>query len=100
MLNQFSRTQLLLKRGICRSMRQIPLFLQAKTGREFGLCRISAPLPCSLVVMLQKRVHLAFRLVAGEGVERDGVDAVGDGFFDVGVVLLQSSQQRLDFLTL
>ena len=67
---------------------QMLLFSSSKAGREFGLCRISAPLPCSLVVMLQKRVHLAFRLVAGEGVERDGVDAVEDGFFDVGVVPL------------
>lgn len=68
---------------------QMLLFSSSKVGREFGLCRIFRSSPtCSLIVMLQKRLHFSLCLVAGEGVERDGVDAVEDGFFDVGVVPL------------
>ena len=37
--------------------------------------------------------------VAREGVQCCGVDAVEDGFFDVGVVPLQTAQQRFDLLT-
>ena len=39
-------------------------------------------------------------LVAREGVQGNGVDAVEDGFFDVGAVPLQAPQQHLDLLPL
>ena len=50
------------------------------------------------VVPLQKGVLHAILLIAGEGVQGHGVDAVENAFFNVRVIPLQTAQQRLDLL--
>ena len=54
----------------------------------------------SSLVVLQKAVFLAMGLVAGHGVQTDGVNAVENTLFDVGVVPLQAADQQLDLLPL
>ena len=51
-------------------------------------------------VVLQKAVFLAMGLIAGHGVQTDGVNAVENTLFDVGVVPLQAADQQLDLLPL
>ena len=63
------------------------------TGTAVGLT-------LSVFVFFQKRVFGALGLIAGEGVQRHGVDTAEDGFFDVGVVPFQPTQQDLDLLPL
>ena len=42
----------------------------------------------------------ALSLIAGEGVQGHGVDAVKNAFFNVWVIPIQTAQQRLDLLPL
>ena len=49
---------------------------------------------------LEEAVLHTLRFVAGHGIQSHCVDAAEDAVLDVGVVPLQSSQQRLDLLTL
>ena len=50
--------------------------------------------------MLQEGVADTVGLIAYHGVQADGVDAVEDAFFNVGVVLFQAANEDLDLLAL
>lgn len=52
------------------------------------------------VIALQEGVQLPVGLIADHRVQTDGVDAVEDALFDVGVVPLQPPQQGLHLLPL
>ena len=43
---------------------------------------------------------LPLRLPAGHGIQADGVDAVENALFDIGVIALELPEQLLDLLTL
>lgn len=53
-----------------------------------------------LLVVFQERDFLAAVLISGKSIQRDCVNAVEDGFFNIGIVPFQAAEQVLDFLPL